>query len=227
MRLAEPPRLRRKERRTLTMEEVTTKLLPVLQGHRLRAAFLALFMLGLRRGEVLGLRWQDIDLKAGLVHIRQALVRITHHEARRTELVFQEPKTASSRRTIPLPEICLVALRSHRAQQAEERLRLGHGYTDHDLVFCQADGGPMNPRTMNRYFTQVINQAGLPAIRLHDARHTYATWLLEHGVSPKVAQTLLGHSSITITLDLYSHVSLEMEKQAAATINAALTRGLQ
>lgn len=226
-RLVEPPRQTRKNRRTLTVGEVTTQLLPALKGHRLYAAFLTLFLMGLRRGELVALRWQDIDWQAGVLGIQQALVRVKNHETGRTQLVFQEPKTEHSRRTIPLPEICLVALRHHRAQQAEEKLRLGPGYTDHGLVFCQADGGPIDPRSFNRYFRQVLAQAGLPLIRVHDARHTYATWLLEQGVSPKVVQTMLGHSNIAVTLDIYSHVSLDLEKQAAATLNAALMRALQ
>jgi site-specific recombinase XerD len=104
---------------------------------------------------------------------------------------------------------------------------LGQAYNDHGLVFCHADGRPIDPRTLNRSFHQALTQAGLPPIRLHNARHTFATWLLEHGVSPKVVQTMLGHSSIAITLDIYSHVSLDLEKRAAATLNAALASGLQ
>src|SRR5712691_10092345 len=226
-RLVEPPRQTRKERRTLTIEQVTTQLLPALKGHRLYAAFLTLFMMGLRRGELLGLRWQDIDWKVGVLHIRQTLVRVKNHETGHTQLVFQEPKTEHSRRTIPIPEVCLVALRHHRAQQAEEKLALGQAYQDHGLVFCQADGEPMDPHTINFYFSQALARAGLPAIRVHDARHTFATWLLEQGVSPKVVQTMLGHSDIGTTLNIYSHVSLDLEKQAAATLNAVLTRGLQ
>ena len=151
--LVEPPRLTRQERRTLAVEEVTTKLLPALKGHRLHAAFLLLFMTGLRRAEVAGLRWQNIDWQGEVMHIRQALVRVKNHAIGRTQLVFQEPKTAHSRRTIPLPEICLAALRHHRAQQAEERLMLGQGYTDHGLVFCRADGAPVDPSTLDRAFS--------------------------------------------------------------------------
>jgi integrase len=227
VRLVVPPRQTHKERRTLAIGQMTTQLLPTLKGHRLYAAFLTLFMVGLRRGELLGLRWQDVDWKSEVLHIRQTLARVKNHEAGHTHLVFQEPKTVHSRRTIPLPEGCLAALRHHRAHQAEEKLLLGQAYKDHGLVFCQADGGPIDPRTLNRYFNQALAQAGLPPIRLHDARHTFATWLLEHGVSPKVVQTMLGHSSIAITLDIYSHVSLDLEKQAAATLNAALASGLQ
>ena len=88
-------------------------------------------------------------------------------------------------------------------------------------------GSPIDPRTLNRYFSQALERAGLSPIRLHDARHTFATWLLEQGVSPKVVQTMLGHSSIAVTLDIYSLVSLDLEKQAAAKLNAALASGLQ
>ena len=182
-RLVEPPRQTRREMRTLAVGQVTTQLLPALKGQRLYAAFLTLFMMGLRRSELLGLRWQEVDWKAEVMHIRQTLVRVKNHEIGRTQLVFQEPKTEHSRRTIP--------------------------------------------RNLNLYFSQALQRADLPAIRLHDARHTYATWLLEQGVSPKVVQTMLGHSSITMTLAIYSHVSLDLEKQAAAKLDAALTSGLQ
>jgi integrase len=126
-----------------------------------------------------------------------------------------------------LPEVCLATLRQHRAQQAEEKLRLGLSYTDHGLVFCRADGNPLDLSILGRAFSQALQRACLAAIRLHDTRHTYATWLLAHGVSHKVAQPLLGHSSISMTLGLYSHMTLDLEKQASATLNAVLTRGLQ
>src|SRR5215475_16208173 len=119
-------------------------------------------MMGLRRGDLLGLRWQDVDWNAGVLHIRQTLARVKNHEARHTHLVFQEPKTEISRRAIPLPEGCLAALRQHRAHQTEERLALGQTYNDHGLVFCQADGRPIDPRTLNRYFRQALARAGLP-----------------------------------------------------------------
>ena len=138
----------------------------------------------------------------------------------------QEPKTAYSRRTIPLLDICQAALRHHRAQQAEEKLRLGPSYTDQGLVFCRANGAPIDPGTLDRAFAWRSNELEyLPS--LHDARHHLATWMLEQGVSPKVVQTMLGHSKYQDHDGLYSHVSLDLERQAAATLNAALTRGLQ
>jgi len=226
-RLTELPRQSRKEMRTLTIEQAATQLLSALQSDRLYAAFLTFFMTGLRRGELLGLRWQDVDLNAGILHVRQILVRIynrdTKGEGRKTRLNFHEPKTEKSRRSVPIPEACLTAFKRHKAHQAEEKLLLGPGYQDHGLVFAQADGAPIDPRSMHRYFAQVLQRGGLPAIRLHDARHTFATWMLEQNVHPKVVSELLGHSSIRITLDLYTHVSLDLEKQAAATLNAAFT----
>src|SRR5262249_25855903 len=109
-RLVEPPRQTRREMRTLAIGQVTTQLLPALKEHRLYAAFLTLFVMGLRRGELLGVRWQDIDWKEEVMHIRQTLVRVKNHAIGRTQLVFQDPKTEPSRRTIPLPATCLAAL---------------------------------------------------------------------------------------------------------------------
>jgi integrase len=116
-----------------------------------------------------------------------------------------------------------VALRRHKAKQAEEKLLLGPAYEDHGLVVCQPDGKPIDPRNFLRYFKKVLEQAGLPNIRIHDARHTFATIMLELGESPKTVQTMLGHSRVGITLDIYSHVSLELEKKASAKLNAALS----
>jgi len=114
---------------TLTVEQVTTQFLSALQGNRLYTAFLTLFMVGLRRGELLGLRWQDVDLNAGVLHVRQTLARIYNRDAkgegRKTRLDFQEPKTEKSRRSVPIPEACLAAFKRHKAHQAEEKLLLG------------------------------------------------------------------------------------------------------
>jgi len=224
----ERPRAVRKEMHTLTLDQLTEKLLPAIAKDRLFAAIFLAFGAGLRRGELLALRWRDVDVKAGTLHVRQTLVRITNHGATRAEgrtrLIFQEPKTSPSRRTVPIPEECLAALKQHKAQQAEEKLLLGQAYQDHGLVFCQANGKPIDPRNFLRYFDKIIEQAGLPPSRVHDARHTFATLMLELGESPKTVQTMLGHSRVAITLDIYSHVSLELEKKAAAKLNAALMR---
>jgi integrase len=180
-------------------------------------------MTGLRRGELLGLRWCDVDLKTGILQVRQTLVRTKNHDKGKTQIIFSNPKTPLSRRDIPILEECLTELRQHRARQAEEKLMLGQAYEDSGLVFCQPGGKPIDPRNFNRRFSQVLQQAGLPHIRLHDSRHTFATLLLEQGISPKTVQAMLGHSSAKITLDIYSHVTLDLEKQAAEKLNVALT----
>jgi integrase len=225
--LTELPREARKEMHTLTLDQLTTKLLPAIAQDRLFAPIFLAFGTGLRRGELLALRWKDVDLKAGTLQVRQTLVRVKNHQAlageRRMRLLMQEPKTQYSRRTVPIPEECLAALHQHKARQAEEKLRLGPAYQDHGLVFCRPHGAPMAPELFVRSFARLVAHAGLPPIRFHDARHTFATLMLELGESPKTVQTMLGHSRVAITLDIYSHVSLELEKKAAAKLNAALT----
>ena len=222
--LVEPPRKERKEMQTLTLDQVTTTLLPTLEQDRLGAAIFLAFGTGLRRGELLGLRWRDVDLQTGKLHVRQTLYRIRNHDdsERKTQLVFQEPKTEKSRRTVPIPALCLPALKRHKTRQAEEKLLIGAGYQDHGLVFCGIDGQPCDPAAFTRHFTRLLKRVGLPLIRLHDTRHTYATWLLEQGVALKVTQTLLGHSSIAVTADVYSHVNPEIQRDAAERLNAAL-----
>jgi integrase len=113
-------------------------------------------------------------------------------------------------------------LTHHKGRQAEERLLLGEAYHDERLVFCLADGKPIDPRNFARSFEQILKRVGLPQMRVHDMRHTFATLMLELGESPKEVQTMLGHSRVAITLDIYSHVSLELEKRAAAKLNAVL-----
>jgi site-specific recombinase XerD len=115
-----------------------------------------------------------------------------------------------------------MALKHHKGGQAEERLLLGEAYHDEGLIFCLADGKPIDPRNFARSFAQILRRAGLPQMRVHDLRHTFATLMLELGESPKTVQTMLGHSRVAITLDIYSHVSLELEKRAAAKLNALL-----
>jgi integrase len=225
--LTEQPREIRKELRTLTREQVSGTLLPAIAEDRLFAAILWGFGTGLRRGELLAIRWQDVDFNERLLHVRRTLVRVRNYDGgeKKTRLAFHEPKTAHSRRTIPLPEGCLVALKHSKGRQAEERLLLGEVYHDEGLVFCLADGKPIDPRNFARSFGRILRRAGLPQMRVHDMRHTFATLMLELGESPKTVQTMLGHSRVAVTLDIYSHVSLDLEKRAVAKLNAALLGG--
>ena len=180
--------------------------------HRLHGAFVVLATTGMRRGECLGLRWSDVDLQAGRVSITQTVIAVNH------QVRIGSPKTARARRTVVLDSGTVTALRDHRQRQLAERLLMGAGFTDHGLVFCRPDGGPLHPERFSRTFMIESARAGLPAIRLHDLRHTWATLALSAGEHPKVVQERLGHANVSITLDVYSHVTEGLHGDAAARV---------
>ena len=194
-------------------------------GDRLYTAVLLGLGTGIRRGELLALHWQDVDLEAGVLQVRQALERVGVHGAtndgKKTRLIFQDPKTDQSRRTIPIPADIIEELTRHKARQAQEKLLLGQAYHDCGLVFCRPQGTPLEPSDLNRSLARLLKKAGISRVRFHDARHTFATLMLELGESPKTVQTMLGHTTIATTMDIYSHVSLDLEKRAAAKLNGA------
>lgn len=169
---------------------------------------------GLRRGEVLGLRWRELDLEAGRLRVTQQRVRGADG------LGFGAPKTAKGRRSVALDPTTVAAMRAHRVRQNEERLAFGPGYQDADLVFARADGSPEDPDAISQAFERLERRVGLPRIRFHDLRHTHATLALAAGIHPKVVQERLGHSSITVTLDTYSHAIPAMQEDAATRIAA-------
>lgn len=173
---------------------------------------------GLRRAEAVGLRWSDVDLGAGRVSIRQTLAYVG------TRATFSEPKTDSSRRLVELASPTVDVLRAHRTRQAEERLAIGPGYSDLDLVFAHVDGRPLNPATVSRSFDALVKDARVPKITLHGLRHTFATLALLDGIPSKVVAEVLGHSSTRVTEDLHQHVTPGMKADAAARV-AALLRG--
>lgn len=216
---ADPPRASasgRPESVTWTAQQLAT----FLQGtreDRHGTAYLLLATTGLRRGEALGLRWRDLDLDAGRAAIRQTVIAVHHKPELGT------PKTAKGRRTVTLDRATVAALREHRKRQAEERLQMGAGWTDNDLVFCKVDGTLLHPERFSRSFGDAVRRLGLPTIRLHDLRHGWATMALSAGVHPKVVQERLGHANIGITLDTYSHVTGSLHDEAAETVAALFT----
>lgn len=161
---------------------------------------------GMRPEEYLALQWSDVDTERGTSQVRRALVR--HKKA----WTFEEPKTARSRRTVHLPTSLLRKLTAHRRKQAADRLKAGAAWHAHDLVFCSEQGTPHSiPNLTYRYFRPILTKAELPRIRLYDLRHTHATLLLAENEHPKVVSERLGHASITLTLDTYSHVLPTMQ----------------
>ena len=211
---ADPPRAAATTRPTMTTwtAEQLRGFIEHTSGHRLHAAFVTLATTGMRRGECLGLRWTDVDLPAGRLSIVQTVIAVNHH------IRFGSPKTARGRRTVAIDQRTVAALRDHRQRMLEERLLMGAGFTDHGLVFCRPDGGPLHPERFSRTFTEQARQAGLPPIRLHDLRHTWATLALSTGEHPKVVQERLGHAAIAITLDVYSHVTDGLHGDAASRV---------
>ena len=201
----------RAELHTWTPAETRTFLASV-EGERLAAAWRLLIATGMRRGELLGLRWAVVDLKKNRLQINRALSIVDD------ELVWSAPKTARSRRTVSIDEETTRALQAHRKRQLEERVAAGEDWTDNDLVFCDELGSELHPDRFSRAFTQAARRAGVPKIRLHDLRHTWATLALQAGVHPKVVSERLGHATTSITLDIYSHVQPELDAQAATTV---------
>jgi len=187
-------------------------------GSRHYPAFLMLATSGMRRGEALGLRWSDVNLEEGHASIRQTVIAVNH------EIRFGTPKTAKGRRSIALDGRTVAALRGHRQRQLEERMLLGAGWRDHDLIFTKVTGEPLHPERFSREFDRAVQRHEIPRLTLHGLRHTWASLALQAGVHPKVVQERLGHSTVGITLDIYSHVLPAMQTNAAETV-AALVLG--
>lgn len=206
--LTRGPKATRSEGRTLTHHQAR-QLLASLAGHRNEALYALMLSTGLRRGEALGLRWQDVDLAAGVLTIKRQLKR----EGGR--LVTADTKTARSRRAINLPEPMVASLRNHRSRQAAERLALGPAWTDSGHVFTTTIGTPIDPRNLYREFKAICRQAGLGDWHPHELRHSAASLMLAQGVKLQVVSEVVGHSSIRMTADIYGHI-LAPDRQAAA-----------
>jgi integrase len=211
---ADPPKQRaykKEEMKTWTADELRLFLAHV-ANDRLYALWLVLATTGMRRGEALGLQWADVDFHTGRVSIRRSLVAVGY----KTQI--SEPKTKRGRRVVALDKGTLAVLRTHRIRQREEKLAAGAGYDDGDRVFASENGSEIHPDRASKMFQAKVKNSSLPRIRLHDLRHTHATLALQVGVHPKVVSERLGHSSITLTLDTYSHAIPAMQEDAAEKV---------
>jgi integrase len=212
-----PPKVERKEIIPLDRDQARA-LLEAAAGDRVEALYVLAVHTGMREGELLGLKWEDVDLERGILRLRRALVR----EGGKT--VLGDLKTAKSRRSVRLTRAAVEALRCHLERQMEEMERIGSLYQPGGLVFATESGTLINPSNLrNRSFKPLLKRAGLPDICFHDLRHTCATLLLSQGTHPKLVQELLGHATIAMTLDTYSHFLPSMGDQTVRAMEAALS----
>ncbi len=202
-----------------TEEETARFLEQTKAGTRLHPLFALALATGMRQGELLGLKWQDVDLVKGTVSVCRALVRIRGQKS-----VLRPPKTTGSRRQIPLDTATTTLLKAHRKRQMEERLAIGPKWEDNGLVFCTRQGTPLHNTQVELSMHTWSAKAGVPRIRFHDLRHTHATLLLKAWVQVKVVSERLGHSTIRTTLDIYAHVLPDMQKEAVEAMERIFNR---
>jgi integrase len=218
--MVDPPRRVNAEMRVLDEEQVRLLLAEAKRSSPHYALYLMAILTGMRQGELMGLRWRDVDLVLGVAAIQQTFYQMGKL------LLFKEPKTPRARRNVTLPKVLIEELRRVREQQAGYRTLFGSEHQDHDLIFCQPNGKPLRANNIvRRDFKRVLKRAGLPQIRFHDLRHCHATLLLRQGVHPKVVQERLGHSTPAFTLQVYSHVLPGMQEEATRALEARLFNG--
>ena len=218
---ADPPRKKgdgSREMRTWTKEQLKA-FLEAVKDDCLYSLWHTIAMTGMRRGEALGLRWSDVDLENACLSVRRALIPTNR------EVVVSEPKTAKGRRVVALDPVTVEVLKAQAARQLEEQSECDETWADSGLVFTAANGGALDPESVSRYWRQALKKAMLPAIRLHDLRHTHATLALQAGVHPKVVSERLEHATVSITLDTYSHAIPALQADAAVLIAGLVFAG--
>ncbi len=203
------PPIRRTQMQTWDNDDITRFLKAAKESPYYALFYTALFT-GMRRSELLGLAWQDVDF----LYCQVSVTRSLHH-LKDGSYVFTQPKSIKSRRTIALSPSAILLLKEHKEKQELERTTMGKPLADDDLVFSTLEGKPLRPNTITRAWVTLAARAGVKVIRLHDARHTHASIMLKQGVHPKIVQERLGHSSIEMTLDIYSHVMPGLQEAAA------------
>jgi integrase len=208
---AKPPRPERPSIAVLNPEEMA-RLLRAAHGTPWEGPLTVSVGTGLRRGELLGLHWADVDLERGRLRVVSSLVRGPDGP------LLAPPKTPRGRRPVALPPFVVTVLKAYKGRQTERRLASGPDWQDQDLVFDRGDGGPFDPDSFTHAFRKLSRTAGIPQARLHDLRHAFATMLLGKGVHPAIASAILGHASPGFTMRTYQHVVEGMESQAAAAI---------
>lgn len=211
----DPPRPKKVDFKVWSEDDVR-RFLETAKEDRYYIAFLLAITTGMRKGEILGLRWQDVDMEKGIISVRQTL----SYTGKGSE--FQAPKTDHGKRAIALPSQTIEELRRHRVKQAEEKILAGPLYKDHGIVVATQVGTPVTARNLDRSWYKLREEAGVPEIRFHDLRHTHASLMLLQGIHPKIVSERLGHANIGITLDTYSHVMPGLQEAAALQFGDAI-----
>ncbi len=206
--LASVPRKTRYEVHPLSASDAQ-KLIQAVRGSKIEALLIIAVTTGLRRGELLALRWDDVNLEQGVLHVRRTMNRIAGYG-----FVESDPKTKTSHRRVMLPNVAVEALKKHHAALDQAKQQAGTKWIEKGLVFPNTKGNFLSPDQLLKWFGQALDKAGLPHMRFHDLRHSAATILLSMGVHPKVVQELLGHSTIALTMDTYSHLLPSMQRDA-------------
>jgi len=217
----EPPKKARNEMHVWNVEQVA-RVLRAAADDPLEALWRLAIYTGMRRGELLALKWSDLELENAALSIQRSLSR-----GQTSRLEEGEPKSQSGRRRITLSPSVVESLKRHRIRQLEHRLAAGDVYEDRGYVFANDTGGYLHTNSLYRRFRDLVARAGVPSIRFHDLRHTSATLLLAEGVHGKIVQERLGHANIAMTLDLYSHVTADMQRQAADLLEASIASANQ
>ena len=214
--LAEPPHVEKYEIQPIT-QLAARDFLKAIAGDRLEALFTVALALGLRRGEALGLRWQDIDFENRTLRVNCSLQRFGG------KLHLTELKTNNSRRVLHMPDVLLHKLQAHRIRQLEDKLHAGERWQESDLVFTTSVGTPLEPRNVNRHFYDLLTNSKISHFRLHDLRHYCASLLLAQGVQLKIVSEILGHAQLSTTADIYTHILPEVKKDALNLMDRILT----
>lgn len=215
-----PPKVEKKEANYMNMDDIA-RFLRDIAGDRWYPVFITVLGSGLRLGEVAALKWSKIDLQKGAIYVNEAVSRVKNdaETGPKTKLIFQNTKTQKGMRTIPLPADVVNELKRLKARQAQEKFMLGKAYQDQGFVFTWEDGRMVDPGYLSKYFLKLIRKSGIPNIHFHSLRHTYASMMLQADVHPKVVQEIIGHSTIGMTLDTYSHVMPGLKEAAAEKLN--------
>lgn len=195
------------------------KFIEAIQGHKLEILFLIGLGTGLRLGELLGLKWSDINLSTGMLTVNRTLSRVKNQDTGKYEIIEQIPKTKNSNRVIPIPSNILTKLKAHKKTQSKQRLFVGEAYINNNYVFTDDIGNPIDDKRPGRNLKSILTKLDIKPIKFHALRHTYATRLFENNVPPKTVQVLMGHYDISITMDIYTHVMEDTKLEAIEKLN--------